>query len=321
MGQHAIPSVVDSRHYISAQSQCIPCRCCCTIRSPSPPLPFLLASSPSPKPTSNKNLSPSSNPLHPLFHAPTLPTLIVLASGPPPPTISAFLFYSTHLNAHHIHSPPDVSQRKPCRATNLIGKPSYVSLNHLIQDPDEITPSYADHAARSLLEIWQDNYLSIHTTTKVATRPLDAFGPQGPIQCVWNPTMQCRIQQLPSPVSPSTNVPTHSFSTFPQGSTTTNTARVLHTNPKNSGDPWPFSYPINITAANVLHYLGIITCFKPHETQPESGKTSIQDHGPLVTDIRLTSWSYVVPNGRPLPRVLCPLTTRAQFFDEVLPAL
>ena len=61
-----------------------------------------------------------------------------------------------------------------------------------------------DHAVRSLSEIWQDNYLAIYTTTKVATQPLKASGSQESIWRVWNPAIQRRVQQLPSPVSPST---------------------------------------------------------------------------------------------------------------------
>jgi len=68
----------------------------------------------------------------------------------------------------------------------------------------EVALSYVDHAVRSLSEIWQDNYLSVYTTTKVAPQPLKASGSQEPAWRVWNPAIQRRIQQLPSPISPST---------------------------------------------------------------------------------------------------------------------
>lgn len=119
------------------------------------------------------------------------PTLITSTSRSPAPylntpvsAISTSPPHSTHPTIRHTHLPPDVIQRKPRQAASLI-----------------------DHAVKSLSEIWQDNYLSIYTTTKVATQPLRASGSDGPQESAWrawNPAIQRRVQQLPSPVSPST---------------------------------------------------------------------------------------------------------------------
>lgn len=115
MGQHAIPSVINSRCHIFTRSPCIPRRCrCCSIQSPSPPLRFLLASSPSPNPTSNKNLSPSLHPLHPLFHVPTLPNLTALASRPPPAILTPPP-HSTHPNTPHTHTMPGIAHANLAR--------------------------------------------------------------------------------------------------------------------------------------------------------------------------------------------------------------
>lgn len=118
-------------------------------------------------------------------------TLIASVSRPPAPylntpvsAISTSPPHSTHPTIRHTLLPPDVIQRKPRQAASLI-----------------------DYAVRSLSEIWQDNYLSVYTTTKVATQPPKAPEPHGsqePVWRAWNPAIQRRVQQLPSPISPST---------------------------------------------------------------------------------------------------------------------
>lgn len=118
-------------------------------------------------------------------------TLIASVSRPPAPylntpvsAVSTSPPHSTHPTIRHTLLPPDVIQRKPRQAASLI-----------------------DYAVKSLSEIWQDNYLSVYTTTKVATQPPKAPGPHGsqePVWRAWNPAIQRRVQQLPSPISPYT---------------------------------------------------------------------------------------------------------------------
>ena len=129
--------------------------------------------------------------------APYLNTPVSAISTSPP--------HSTHPNIRHIHTPPDVTQRKPRQAASLIGEhPTCCLIFHPVRDSEEIAFSCVDLAVRSLSEIWQDNYLSIYTTTKVATQPPKASDPQESVWRVWNPAIQRRVRQLPSPVSPST---------------------------------------------------------------------------------------------------------------------
>ena len=154
-------------------------------------------------------------------------TLIASTSRPPAPylntpvsAISTSPPHSTHPTIRHTLLPPDVIERKPRQAANLIGKHPHLhcSIFHFARVPDEIALSCVDHAVRSLSEIWQDNYLSAYTTTKVATQPLKApesTGSQEPTWRAWNPAIQRRIQQLPSPISPST-VETPPISPLPQ---------------------------------------------------------------------------------------------------------
>ena len=143
-------------------------------------------------------------------------TLIASTSRPPAPylntpvsAISTSPPHSTHPSIRHIHLPPDVIQRKPRQAASLIGKHPHAGclIFHPARVPDGIALPCVDHAVRSLSEIWQDDYLSVYTTTKVATQPPNASGSQGSQECAWrtwNPAIQRRVQQLPSPVSPST---------------------------------------------------------------------------------------------------------------------
>ena len=143
-------------------------------------------------------------------------TLIASASRPPAPylntpisAISTSPPHSTHPTIRHTHLPPGVIQRKPRQAASLIGKHPHAGcfISHSPRVPDGIALPCVDHAVRSLSEIWQDDYLSVYTTTKVATQPLKASGSQGSQESVWrawNPAIQRRVQQLPSPVSPST---------------------------------------------------------------------------------------------------------------------
>jgi len=130
--------------------------------------------------------------------APYLNTPVSAVSTSPP--------HSTHPTTRHTHLPPDATQRKPRQAASLIGKPPAQALLNPspASDSDVVTHSYADHAVRSLSEIWQDNYLSVYTTTKVAPQPQKVSDIQEPVLRVWNPAIQRRIQQLPSPISPST---------------------------------------------------------------------------------------------------------------------
>ena len=137
------------------------------------------------------------------------PTLIASTSRSPTPylntpvsAISTSPPHSTHPNIRHIHAPPDVTQRKPRQAANLIGE--YLHMLPDIQDFEEVAFLCADHAVRCLSEIWQDNYLSVYTTTKVATQLPKTSDPQEPVWRVWNPAIQRRVRQLPSPISPST---------------------------------------------------------------------------------------------------------------------
>ena len=44
-----------------------------------------------------------------------------------------------------------------------------------------------------LSEIWQDNYLSIFATAKVATQLPKALDPQKTAWHVWNPAIQCCV--------------------------------------------------------------------------------------------------------------------------------
>ena len=128
--------------------------------------------------------------------APYLNTPVSAVSTSPP--------HSTHPNTHHTHLPPDVIQRKPRQAACLIGKQHAVLNLSSARDSEEIAPCCADYAVRSLSEIWQDNYLSVYTTTKVAPQPLKASDFQESVWRVWNPAIQRRVHQLPSPISPST---------------------------------------------------------------------------------------------------------------------
>ena len=130
--------------------------------------------------------------------APYLNTPVSAVSTSPP--------HSTHPNVRHTHTPPDVTQRKPRQAATLIGKSTRASrfVLHPARGSYQGAFSCVDHAVRSLSEIWQDDYLSVYTTTKVATQPLKASGYQESVWRVWNPAIQRRVQQLPSPVSPST---------------------------------------------------------------------------------------------------------------------
>ena len=129
--------------------------------------------------------------------APYLNTPVSAVSTSPP--------HSTHLNVRHTHTPPDITQRKPRQATTLIGKSKRASrfFLHLARGSDQATFLCVDHAVRSLSEIWQDDYLSVYTTTKVATQPLEASGYQESVWHVWNPAIQRHVQQLPSPPPPS----------------------------------------------------------------------------------------------------------------------
>ena len=72
------------------------------------------------------------------------------------------------------------------------------------RDSDKTVPSCVDHSVGSLTEIWQDNYLSTYMTTTAATQPRKASGSQELVWRVRNPAIQRPMQQLPSPVSPST---------------------------------------------------------------------------------------------------------------------
>jgi len=130
--------------------------------------------------------------------APYLNTPISAVSTSPP--------HSTHSTIRHIHTPPDVTQRKPRQAASLIGKPPHACclIFHPTRGSDETALPCVDHAVRSLSEIWQDDYLSVYTTTKVATQPPTTSGFQESVWHVWNPAIQRRVQQLPSPISPST---------------------------------------------------------------------------------------------------------------------
>lgn len=73
-----------------------------------------------------------------------------------------------HTRTSTTHTLLDVTQRKPCQAVSLIGEYPYVLLD--VQYIEETVLSCTDNAAGSLSEIWQDNYLSIHTTTKATTQ-------------------------------------------------------------------------------------------------------------------------------------------------------
>ena len=140
------------------------------------------------------------------------PTLIASTSRSPAPylntpisAVSTSPPHSTHPNVRHTNTPPDITQRKPRQAASLIGKSPYVLGDpSSLRDSDETAFSCVDHAVRSLSEIWQDNYLTVYTTTKVATQPLKASGSQESAWRVWHPAIQRRVKQLPSPISPST---------------------------------------------------------------------------------------------------------------------
>ena len=143
----------------------------------------------------------------------TLITSTPRSPGPylntPVSAISTSPPHSTHPTVHRAHLPPDVIQRKPRQAASLIGQSPHVC--YFIFPPVRVPDGFAllrvDHAVRSLSEIWQDNYLSAYTTTKVATQPPNVSGPYGlqePVWRAWNPATQRRVQQLPSPISPST---------------------------------------------------------------------------------------------------------------------
>jgi len=99
----------------------------------------------------------------------------------------------THRTQHH--------PTQPHQATSLVGKPPCAShsIHHHTCGPDETALSRVDHAIRSLSGIWQDDYLSVYTMTKVATQPPTASNSQESVRRIWNPATQRRVQQLPSP--------------------------------------------------------------------------------------------------------------------------
>jgi len=141
------------------------------------------------------------------------PTLIASTSRSPAPylntpvsAVSTSPPHSTHPTTRHAQPPPDITQRKPRQAASLIGEPPHTCffILHPARDSDETALSCVDHAVRSLSEIWQDNHPYAYTTTKVTPQPPRASGSQESVWHVWNPAIQRRVQQLPSPVSPST---------------------------------------------------------------------------------------------------------------------
>ena len=73
-------------------------------------------------------------------------------------------------------------------------------LDLLARIPDGIALLCVGHAVGSLSKTWQENYLSVYTTTEVATQPPQ---PSWSVWRAWNPAIQRRVQQLLSPVSPS----------------------------------------------------------------------------------------------------------------------
>lgn len=92
----------------------------------------------------------------------------VMATPPTSRQVHRHPHSAQHTQTSTTHTLLDVTQRKPRQAVSLIGEYPCVLLD--VQDIEETVLSYTDNAARSLSEIWQDNYLSIHTTTKAATQ-------------------------------------------------------------------------------------------------------------------------------------------------------
>jgi len=170
---------------------------------------------PTHRPLTLGTIQPTSHPftmyslqVYPLLHPKSL-SVTPVSPGPrsksniqqAPATIA-----SQHIRPFVIHTPPNVTQRKPRQVVNLISKPSHACrlIFHPTHGSNETALSCVDHAVRSLSEIWQDDYLSVYTTTKVATQPPTTSGSQESVGNFWNPVIQRRVQQLPSPIPPST---------------------------------------------------------------------------------------------------------------------